>query len=101
MYENENIKKHLDTLVGFAGHGRFRRETDNYLQEFILKLISESKSLEFNEKIFTEYFEKLSNFFANDKIKVSSFAPLEGFTADIDEILLNNELRIFKLLLIN
>lgn len=97
MHENETINKHLDTLVGIAEHGRFRLKTDTYLQGFILKLISESESLKFNEKIFTEYFEKLRNFFTNDKIQVSSLAPLEGFTADINEIPLNNKLRIFKL----
>jgi len=97
MHENETINKHLDTLVGIAGHGRFRLKTDTYLQGFILKLISESESLKFNEKIFMEYFEKLRNFFTNDKIQVSSLAPLEGFTADINEIPLNNKLRIFKL----
>ena len=97
MHENETINKHLDTLVGIAEHGRFRLKTDTYLQGFILKLISESESLKFNEKIFTEYFEKLRNFFTNDKIRVSSLAPLEGFTADINKIPLNNKLRIFKL----
>jgi hypothetical protein len=39
----------------------------------------------------------LRNFFTNDKLQFRAFAPLEGFTADINEIQLDNNLRIFKI----
>jgi hypothetical protein len=57
MYENETVNKHLDKLVGTVEQ-MSRVDIDTCLQGFILKLISESGSLKFNEKVFTECFEK-------------------------------------------
>lgn len=96
MCENEIIDKHLDKLVGTIEQ-MHRVDIDTTLQGFILKLISESASLKFNEKIFTECFDKLRNFFINDKLQFRTFALLEGFTADINEIQLDDNLRIFKI----
>ncbi|MGB7534024.1 MAG: hypothetical protein WA977_13785 [Halobacteriota archaeon] len=96
MYENKIINKHLGKLVGTAGYG-MHIDIDTCLKRLILGMILESGSLKFNEKIFTEYFEKLRNFFTNDKLQFCAFAPLEGFRADIDEIQLDENLRIFKI----
>ena len=96
MYENKIINKHLGKLVGTAGYG-MRIDIDTCLKRLILGMILESGSLKFNEKIFAEYFEKLKNFFTNDKLQFCAFAPLEGFRADIDEIQLDENLRIFKI----
>ena len=96
MYENETINKHLDKLIGTVGQRR-RVDIDTCLQGFILKLMSESGSLKFDEIIFTECFDKLRNFFTNDKLQFRAFAPLEGFTADINEIQLDDNLIISKI----
>ena len=96
MHENETINKHLGKLVGTAGYGR-HIDIDTCLQRLILEITLESGSLKFNEKIFEEYFEKLGDFFTNDKLQFRAVAPLEGFTTDVDEILLDSNLRIFKI----
>lgn len=96
MYENKTINEHLDKLVGTV-EWKHRIDIDSCLRMLILKIISESGSLKFNEKIFEEYFEKLRDFFTNDKLQFRAFTPLEGFIADINEIQLDDNLRIFKI----
>ncbi|HJH25591.1 MAG TPA: hypothetical protein C5S37_02200 [Methanophagales archaeon] len=96
MYENKTINKHLGKLVGTV-ESAIRIDVDTCLQRLILKLILDSGSLKFNEKIFTEYFEKFRKFFANDKLQFRAFAPLECFTADVNEIQLDDNLRVFKI----
>jgi len=96
MYENKTINKHLDKLVGTVKSAA-RIDVDSCLQRLILRIILESGNLRFNEKIFEEYFEKLRDFFTNDKLQFCAFAPLEGFTTDVNEIRLDTNLRIFKI----
>ncbi|MGB2841833.1 MAG: hypothetical protein WBC40_05070, partial [Halobacteriota archaeon] len=97
MYENKTINKHLDKLV-VTINSATRIDVDSCLQMLILRIIYlESGNLRFNEKIFEEYFEKLRNFFTNDKLRFCAFTLLEGFKADIDEFQLDNNLRIFKI----
>ncbi|RLG34297.1 hypothetical protein DRN97_02870 [Methanosarcinales archaeon] len=96
MYENKTINKHLDKLVRTVKSAA-RIDVDSCLQRLILRIILESGNLRFNEKIFEEYFEKLRDFFTNDKLQFCAFAPLEGFTTDVDEIRLDTNLRIFKI----
>ncbi|MCK4733956.1 MAG: hypothetical protein KAT65_15990, partial [Methanophagales archaeon] len=96
MYENETINKHLDKLVGTV-ESATSIDVDSCLQMLILRMVLESEKLRFNEKIFEEYFEKLRDFFTNDKLQFCAFTPLEGFTTDVDEIRLDTNLRIFKI----
>jgi hypothetical protein len=92
MCEDKNINKHLGKLVGTVG----RIEIDTCLHWLILGILK-SGSLKFNEKIFKESFEKIKNFFTNDKLLFCTFTLLEGFRTDVDEIQLDTNLKISKI----
>lgn len=96
MNKDEVIRKHLNKIVG-THEAKVRVDIDSTLQKFLLNIIHEQNDLRFRKKVFLKHFERMVDFFNKSKLKFYAFAPLEGFSSEVDEIELDKNLRITRL----
>lgn len=96
MNKDEVIRKHLNKIVG-THEVKVIVDIDRTLQKFLLNIIHEQNDLRFRKKVFLKHFERMVDFFNKSKLKFYAFAPLEGFSSEVDEIELDKNLRIIRL----
>jgi len=96
MFKDENIKKHLDHLVGHS-HEKSLVDVDRLLDTFLNDSFDETRPFEFDDEGFDRTYSKIEDFFYCENIKFLLSAPLQNFQCELEKIELANDLRIVKM----
>jgi len=98
----EYVSKEKDLLKNFGrlinlGNSRRRLDLDTILQRLIGETLQHSNEFDFDENAFQTAFQRVSNFLLSDTLHVRYLIPLIGLRADVDEIILESNVKIRRL----
>jgi len=91
---NEDIKK----LPEFGSVELIKDDIEQLnLIEFLIYYVNKTKSLNFDENIFNSVYHEAESYFHSKELNFMANAPLQNFECEMDNINLENNLRIRKL----
>ena len=97
MRSDATISKHVDCLVGTWDFPSPETEW-RYLSHFLIKLLPHlQKRNGFELEVFNHLYSDLEQFFYSDSVELRAFSPLLNFRSDVNEITLEEGLRIRKI----
>lgn len=96
MKKNQQVIKHLDTLVGTA-KSRMRVECGSAIRSLLITTLHEQHGTNFHESTFDRIYEGFEDYFYRDALEYRYFSPLYHFKMETERIELGSDFALIRI----